>query len=1039
MADLSKASAGSPDRTICILLGSSDFPSDPNHKDFMQEALAQAHKDFREYLSSPRGLALPQDNICDLFGSPSNYLAQRHEIIDFLKRQNERLGGTAPIDCIVYFWGHGYFADDQTFHLAIKGYQPDDPEATGFPVKLLQSAFKGITRSMRRYWFFDCCYAEAATSGSLDATVSARATQGRASDNLHHSELAEPESGSATLMATDRDNRAWIFRSNRRPLFTDLLMYALEQSSDEQPTQLSLKELEGRMRSLLKERLADQTTFHDYRERRIVEPQCVDRDRAAGAVSELKIFPMFRRAEPEPGRKIADLIALKADKLACLLVEAECENKDFGFEASAALIEHQAELAITSGLQFDPEAQIRTISVTDAVDGEAKLLETVKALCRADLAVFDVTGFQPGVMLLLGIRSVVRRGVTICTIDSPDVEDYRAKLPYCLQVLNVCSYTAGNGRAQPREIIAQKAVDGFRESMSNPFYLDLPAFDAVRRFGSDTDKYRPIPYEQQVLFLCPFSSEYLKSCWDASIARVFRRCLIQRHNRLNRGRVHEGIHPELRRLLDRGSSQIVSQSLYEALRRSQMCVADWTNLRPNLFFELGVRLAVNKRGAIHIVADGKLDAKCSYNSVDTESFWGDWPCDPELQEEVSASAQLRQVRWLSDIFKPIEYSVGATAEVAYERMLDEYFLSDDKAPKVPIYRTIAAAIEKLSLTADVHVARSLIQSASTLGGTDAFNNFSVVLHGDESREIRKRKEIEALERKMAAWLYMDARQGMEHIVADAASYLAFEGLSLDILLEGQTLFPQQLIAKVEERYQAIHPVAPAAIGPSFGHLNLHLQNIIKRSKLLKSEKNHSGAIDVLRGAIDLIRGSAWPISDKSRDKQTSEQRKLATVMSDAHGMIGGHFRRLNRPSDALESFKAGRAYERNPVFGITSSYNSVNCLVVEIEQRPQSQTEMGDDIGQTVEFLSWLTQGVRSEDAWAWADLGTCHTLSMHNEDIDAAKAAFSKFILLSSRESIGSPLSVLESMHDRQSRAGVAFTAKTQAVVDFLREEIAK
>jgi hypothetical protein len=50
------------------------------------------------------------------------------------------------------------------------------------------------------------------------------------------------------------------------------------------------------------------------------------------------------------------------------------------------------------------------------------MIDCLRAVCRADIAIFDVTGggttgIEPGVMLLLGVRAVARRGVSICSVD----------------------------------------------------------------------------------------------------------------------------------------------------------------------------------------------------------------------------------------------------------------------------------------------------------------------------------------------------------------------------------------------------------------------------------------------------------------------------------------------------------------------------------------------------------------------------------------------------------------------------------------------
>jgi hypothetical protein len=56
--------------------------------------------------------------------------------------------------------------------------------------------------------------------------------------------------------------------------------------------------------------------------------------------------------------------------------------------------------------------------------------------------------------------------------------------------------------------------------------------------------------------------------------------------------------PRLRRTLDLGSPRVVSVQLYEAMRLTDFCLVDLTCARPNVMFELGVRLAAN---ALHPV------------------------------------------------------------------------------------------------------------------------------------------------------------------------------------------------------------------------------------------------------------------------------------------------------------------------------------------------------------------------------------------------------------------------------------------------------
>ena len=65
---------------------------------------------------------------------------------------------------------------------------------------------------------------------------------------------------------------------------------------------------------------------------------------------------------------------------------------------------------------FDAAAvRFAACNVLDVMISGATLDRTVKAIVEADLVVFDVTAFEPAIMLLIGIRAATARGLTICS------------------------------------------------------------------------------------------------------------------------------------------------------------------------------------------------------------------------------------------------------------------------------------------------------------------------------------------------------------------------------------------------------------------------------------------------------------------------------------------------------------------------------------------------------------------------------------------------------------------------------------------------
>ena len=197
---------------------------------------------------------------------------------------------------------------------------------------------------------------------------------------------------------------------------------------------------------------------------------------------------------------------------------------------------------------------------------------------------------------------------------------------------------------------------------------------------------------------------------------------------------------------------------------------------------------------------------------------------------------------------------------------------------------------------------------------------------------------------MAAWLYMHGRYDPSQIAKNLGAFLEYESIYLDILLQGRVLFPETLLATVAAGYNEVASHQPKAITHPFPLLEKRVANLLKFSRLMKNNKDYHGAISKLNTAIDLIEESSWRLSSSSRTTQSPEHRKVAAMLTDAVGMIGGHQRRLNRPNEALEKFALGRAFETNPVFAIVSSYNSVNWLVTQIELDPQRLATLAEEI-----------------------------------------------------------------------------------------------
>jgi hypothetical protein len=88
-------------------------------------------------------------------------------------------------------------------------------------------------------------------------------------------------------------------------------------------------------------------------------------------------------------------------------------------------------LPVTGGAAFQEELVVARIE--DALVSPGRWLQLVKALCAASVMVADVTQFQPGVMMALGVRAVVRRAVTLTSTADRYDETHLRQLPFNIQ------------------------------------------------------------------------------------------------------------------------------------------------------------------------------------------------------------------------------------------------------------------------------------------------------------------------------------------------------------------------------------------------------------------------------------------------------------------------------------------------------------------------------------------------------------------------------------------------------------------------------
>jgi hypothetical protein len=496
------------------------------------------------------------------------------------------------------------------------------------------------------------------------------------------------------------------------------------------------------------------------------------------------------------------------NKLHCLVVLSEYEHEhaeDWGLKdlVSDAITGatgdriwnafHAAcnEQKLVSGRQralpkdFDPSAlALGSFSVLDAFASAEALDRAVRALAEADLVVFDVTGFEPGVMLLVGVRSTCRRGLSVCSHGAKWKEGQQLEnLPFNLQDLNLNSHTRSDtlvGSDPVVERFVRRIETGFAQLSKHPHYLDLPGYDSLRQLGSDYAASSTIPVTERILVLCSYDKDF-RDNWQF-IAVQLKSALWDKN---------KNIKPRIERIIDYGTPQLVLQGLYEQIRRTAACVVDWTQFSPSVFLELGARLAVSEWGAVQIIDERYLEER--------NLPVGD---DPR---------KLSQVQRMRRLLAPISYRRRTESKTAFQQVADALLrrspnLDDAAAAGYNrVYRALLPVIDSVQ-AALPPVAQDLKREADALHHPMQGQIGAPQVLFSGSRLIKQDAERTALELRVAAWLYLEHRVGAARRKADVETadlYRELGKAALDALYDLGDDESIELAAHIEKRLN--HP------------------------------------------------------------------------------------------------------------------------------------------------------------------------------------------------------------------------------------------
>lgn len=781
-------------RTLVVMLGASDYPGDMALSNQRFKDSAEA---LREYFLDPLRFGLPEGNLLWLFDSDRWPTELNNDVEGFLKLAMQRPPEQQPLDVIVYYVGHGFFGDKKDYHLATRSLKRDAPEYS-YRFQALQRTVKTQARFSRKFYILDACFSAAAAKEMMGSDpVTSRVI----SEVQREAQGELPERGTAVLCAAGPEDVALAPAVETYTMFTGALLDVFANSAAATGI-LSLQQVCHLADDVIRRRFGDAA----------VRPQIHVPEQKQGNVGSIPLFPVYgsdRRAAascaPRTGVRNAfdpDIFAdegpIHAVVVGCLSNLADTQSpltdeirvawENFSPQITAAVNSCRAGLRLVQVPTQRPDGGflLAHLAVDRAFDSEASLRQAVAALCRAEVAVFDLTDWDAGTTFLLGIRAVARRGVTITSVGGDFTIGAELAVPFNLQLLNLAAHSDAQQEKgfgmRPWELIGGKIANGFRDLANLPHYLDLPAFDSVRQLGVESGAYRPIQYSERVLVLCPFGRDYTRSNWrrlEKELPGKIKQRILKAA-----GRAAES--PALVRLLDLKTPRLVAQTLFESIRLTDMCVVDWTNLRANVSFEAGVRMATNSLGAVHVIEESARD---------------------QLH---SASGLPSHVRDMLRLFDPVVYRSAPGDTSAYDEMIARFEASlgsNRKGITNFIYAAVGAALDRRSQPAALPLVDELMRSANILESDDQESTgISPVLYHEVNQGLVVEAREAAADRRLAAWLYLSRRWRPEEIAVDARLLEQFELLSSQVRRWARKVSRDDLLEEIKMRSKLVKDV-----------------------------------------------------------------------------------------------------------------------------------------------------------------------------------------------------------------------------------------
>lgn len=665
---------------------------------------------------------------------------------------------------------------------------------------------------------------------------------------------------------------------------------------------------------------------------------------------------------------------------------------------------------------IDRAIDMTFVYASDVFESDDSYAEAIKNLCRSEIALFDLTNYEPAIMFLLGVRSVVRKGITIASVGGSFSIGDVIELPFNIKEVNLVSHSEKqfeegirNASLDPNHLLRERIRQGIREYQS-PHYSDLPTFDVIRHLPEGHRTF--IDYRESLLVLCSYSRPYQERNWARHVKRDFARQRILE----NQDRDFN-----VRRILDFTSEgRLISHMMYENIRRMDLCIVDWTEWRPNVFFEMGIRLSVRESGTYLIAEDKHIELVAKIldgaSDEDLKTFLGDAGDELLIKRIRTCPMQCQQ---LIKFFKPNLYKCKPGQKSPYEYILREHgniqqnvasYQQQEYALGGQTFHFITNFID-LSIESSAKPVYSELIASAELYEVDERKGIPSVLYPSNAR-LKLQAEQATKERFLAAWYYINNHYTREEIEQTEELLEAY--WDIHDKLKGNYLSADEL--KKVLKY-TIRP----RIKTTFAGIDDLLdttKNLKQSSRAKREDKNFEGAIKDLKLAIQLLLDYGGDISHPGIKKE----------LADCYGSTGGIYRRQGNYLEAIEMYRNGLDYEEN------DSYNLSNYRVLSILNEPSIFKTLRDKLSKDRIELRKQTQGDRKNQWWAWADMGM---FALLNDDLDEALEAYAMFKKTGARpQDYNSTIDVLKELGEKIKLVDENIAQLIQKAIEYLEDD---